>query len=334
MAGEASLTDTYQALLSTTQRNYLEAGKMFDNIHESTDELDWMMSGNRFKVVQGGERLSVGIVHEKNSTAKSYAGSEPLDVTPQEGMTRAFVNPKQYSVSVAITGDELTANRGEEAVVNLLMEKQGQAENGLADQLSTGVHGDGTGNDSKDLDGLLAAVSTSPTTGTYASINRANNTAYRNNAIGSVGDPSTNLLTNMRTGYNDAAQGKGTMSSEPDFILTDQDTFEAYEALVTPTLRFDGATGQGGASANLGTSSKGLWFKNANVRWSTYVTDGYMYILNSNHIWMVAYAGRDIKPSGPLQKPGDQDILVNQIFFKGNIVTNAPGKHTVLSGIS
>jgi hypothetical protein len=330
MAGEASITRVYEGLLTTTLDNYMESGKLFDNIADATPLLAWLMSGDRVKTVTGGDFLSTGMMHELNTTAKSYSGYEQLDVTPQEGMTRAFLDPKQYSGTVSISGDETTANAGEAEVLDLLQAKTMQTEISLADQLSQGAWSDGTGNSSKDLTGLQAMIDPTPATGTYANINAANNTAWRNQFAATVGAAATNLLSTLRTEYNDCSQGKGAMSTRPDKIFTTQTVHEALEAVLFPMFQFTGSAGESGANAGV----TNLAYKAADVDWDADCPSGNLYILDSAHLWLACYRGRKLESAGPLQRPGNQDALLTQILFKGNLVTPARKKLGGMSGIT
>ena len=332
MAGELSLTLTYQGLLTSTLFGYLDSNRFWDNVADATPTLDWYMSGERMRLQRGGERLTVAIMNELNDTAKSYSNYETLDTTATEGFTRATFDWKQYSVTIVISGNELTSNMGEAALFDLLQAKTTQAETSISNKLSTDLFTDGTGNSSKNLTGLDAMVDTTPTASTYAGINRANATWWRNQAVTSVGAAATNLLPNLRTQYNNCTQGKGGMGSKPDWITTTQTVHESFEALMFPFLQYQGAATQDN-SVNAGLSN--LRYKNASVTWDADETSGYMHILNGQHTWLVVHPDRRLAMAeGGFQKPVNQDALITQVLFKGNLVTNADKKLGVLSGIT
>ncbi len=332
MAGEGTLSDTYKDLLTTTMRTYLESGKLTDNIFSASPVLDWLRSGDRIKMVSGGERLSVGIMDKKNGTAKSYSGYDPLDITPAEISTRAFFQWKLYSVSVVISGDDLTSNSGDAAVLNLLKERQANAELSLGDKVATGVMTDGTGNGSKDITGLEAMIATTTTSGTYAGINRANNTRWRNKVSASVGAAATALLPAMRTIYNDCSEGRGTMSSQPDFGATTQTVHEALEALIYPMFRLQQTATA--VDANIGVG--GIRYKNMRIEWDPYIdTSGLFYLLNSKHIWLVVHSARNfVMADEGFQKPVNGDSLISQILAKLQLVTNCDIKLGKMTGIT
>ena len=110
MANETSLTLSYAPLLSTTLMKVLDSGALNDQVFDADVFLAWLRGSGRLKVIDGGERIRVGLLHEKNSTAGWYADYEALDTTAQNGMTAAFYNWKQGAVSISVHGKELRSN--------------------------------------------------------------------------------------------------------------------------------------------------------------------------------------------------------------------------------
>ena len=330
MANETALSLTYAPLLTSTLFNYVNANSFTDNVFDATPSLKWYKGSQKLK--SGGERLSVAIMHETNSTVNSYSGLDVLDTSESTGFTRAFFPWRLYSASIVISGDELTSNMGEAELFDLLNAKTTQAELSLANRLSTDLYTDGTGNSSKNLTGLVAQVDSTPTVGTYASINRANNTAWQNQAQASVGAAATNLLSNLRTQYNNCTQGKGGLGSKADGISTTQTVHESFEALMFPFLQYRGDSSSDN-SVNAGLSN--LRYKNAEVFWDADVPSGELYILNSNHSYLCVHRERDMTMAeGGFQKPVNQDGLICQILWKGQLATDAPKKLAVLTGIN
>lgn len=331
MANETSLTLSYGPLLTSTLFNYLDSGSFTDNVADATPTLQWYMGGDRIKLENGGERLSGAIMHEFNNTAAAYSGTQVLDTSESTGFTRFFLNWKLYSVSVVISGDELTSNMGEAQLFDLLSGKTTQAELSLANLLSTDVFS-ATADGGTALTGLQSMVDSTPTTGTYASINRANNTAWQNQAATSVGSAATNLLSNLRTQYNNTTQGKGGLGSKADAIITTQTVHESFEALMFPFLQYTGSA-TADNSVNAGLSN--LRYKNAQVWWDADCPSGTLFILNSMHTKMCVHRQRNMAMAeGGFQKPVNQDALITQILFKGNLTSNAPKKLAILTGIT
>ena len=66
------LTDSYDALLTTTARNY--APRLRDNITRGNKLLAWLKDRGRFRSVDGGERVQIPLMYGHNTTADIYHG--------------------------------------------------------------------------------------------------------------------------------------------------------------------------------------------------------------------------------------------------------------------
>lgn len=319
-----SETRTYDALLTTTLANFRE--KLVDNIFDTYPTLSWMngklgkaLRGNSVKrTVSGGESIVEHLLYEQNSTVGSYTGAEPLDLTLQEGMTIARYNWKQYSASVGITGIESRNNQGEAKMIDLLQAKVTQAEMSFRDRLSVDTFGDGTGNGGKNLTGLGAIVSTSTTVGGLAP---ATYSWWKSTVTGS-GSFASQGLSDMRTIYNTLSFG----NDKPDFIVTDQNVFEYYEAALQPQERYTNTK-----AANSGFLN--LTFKNIPIVFDRDCTSGYMYFLNSGALSLVVHKDADFSTS-PFVRPDNQDVTTSVILLQGNLTTNNRRKLGVLTGIT
>lgn len=330
MANETSLTLSYAPLLTSTLFNYINSGSFSDNFFDATPTLQYY--NQNVKLKSGGERLSVAIMHEENGTVDSYEGLDVLNTNESEGFTRAFFPWKLYAGSIVISGDELTSNMGEAELFDLLQAKTSQAELTMGNRLSTDLFTDGTGNSSKNLTGLLAQIDSTPTVGTYASINRANNTAWQNQASTTVGSAASELLGDLRTQYNLTSQGKGGMGSKADGIAMTRAIHESFEALMFPFLQYVGEK-TADNSVNAGLSN--IRYKNADVWWDDDVPSQNYFILNSRHSYLCVHRDRNVSMAeGGFQKPVNQDGLVAQILFKGQLASDAPKKLSISTGVS
>jgi hypothetical protein len=329
MANETSLTLTYAPVLTSTLMNVIDSGALHDQVFNNDVFLQWLRESGRIKVIDGGERIRIGMLHEKNSTAGWFADYESLDVTGQAGMTAAFYNWKQGSVSVSVHGRELRSNKGASRITNLQQEKINQAALSLADIVATGAFSDGCGSSSKQLTGLAAMNETTPGTTAYASV-ATGNTEWQNQVQASVGAAAVNLLPKLRTLYNDCKQGKGGAGSSPDFAVTTQTVHEALEALLFPQVRYQ-QNPSGGADAGLST----LLYKGTRVEWDDYCTSGELHLLNSNHIMFFVHADANFAMAEEgFQRPVNQDALMTQVLLQGNLATNNRRKNGKLAGLT
>ena len=324
--GDASPTITWGPLISATIMEYLESGMLRDQVHEKSELWKWMKSGNRIKTLSGGERIKVPLMYEGSGNFKRYSGLEALDVSGYDGITNAFFNWKQASTAVAISGLDKRSNQGENRIRDLTKDKLFQAQSTLADEMATDAFSDGTASGSKQISGLAAMVATTTTSGTYADVNTANNTAWRNQIQASIGSAATNLIPYLRTLYNDCTKIAG-VDGEPDAIFTTQTVAEAAEALVLPAVRY-----VGGKDADMYSKPK---FRNTSIMWDPKCTSGVLYMLNSRHVFLFVHqdANFSMMEAG-MQQPINQDAYVAPILFQGNMGTNLRAALGKLTGIS
>lgn len=290
-------------LLSTTLKKYRKS--LVDNIHKSSAVFFWLKENGALKEEDGGERIVQPLMYAKNDTAKSYSGYDALDVTPQQGIDSAEFNWKQYSASVTISGEEQRKNSGSSKLIDILDARTKQARMSLTETLTNGLFSDGTGNSSKDLTGLEAMVLAS---GTYGGINSATYTwwqSYVESTSEALG------LPKMRTAFNTAGiGGKDT----PDIIVTTQTLFEKYEGFLTSTVQTMSENRKKLGDAGFQV----LEFKGVPIVWDELCPSGTMYFLNTNHMKLVAHKDANFEVTD-FVKPENQDALVAQILFMGNL---------------
>lgn len=317
-------------MLSTTLKNYRKT--LTDNIFNSNAIFYLLKKNGVLKTESGGERIVEPLMYAKNDTAKSYSGYDILDTTPQEGIDSAEFNWKQYSVSVTISGEEQRKNKGNKyKIIDILDARTQQAEMSLTSALVSGIFSDGTGNNNKDLTGLKAMVSDS---GTYGGINSSTYAFWR-----AYVDNSTNALTlpEMRTAFNSVSLGG---KDTPDLIVTTQAIFETYEGLFT-NVAVTGSNARAGDFMTPSESQKKvadggfqtLAFKGTPITYDEDATTGAMYMLNTKHMKMVVHEDANFETT-EFVKPENQDALVAQILFMGNLTCNRRKSFALLSNKS
>lgn len=62
---------------------------IFDNIFKDSAFLAALRNRGAVEKQDGGERIALPLMYEKNSTVKSYQGEEVIDTTLQDGLTTA-----------------------------------------------------------------------------------------------------------------------------------------------------------------------------------------------------------------------------------------------------
>ena len=163
-----SANSNFDQLLSTTLANY--RSQLTDNVFTARPLTYKLMDNGRIRMLNGGTKIVEPLIYGKNSTVASYSGYDSLSLAPQEGISAAEYEWKQYAASIAISGIEEAKNNGEQEVINLLEAKIMQAEESMREGFNQMFFADGTGNSGKAWNGLGNLVEAS---GTVGGINRA-----------------------------------------------------------------------------------------------------------------------------------------------------------------
>ncbi len=353
MAFQASETRTYDSLLSTTLANW--AAGMEDTISTANKFFYAIRRSGSYKSVDAlGERARYSLRTDQNSTANVYGGYDPIDVTPQEGMTAAFYNWTQMAVSISISRIEERKNSGEMAMLDLLEEKIDQASDSInelwakATFLGNGVNSATaiTTPFTSTLTGrtwftpLALLVSTSPTTGTVGGIpnNSTNNTGvtfWANQRRAATDTNFSSFFADLDGLRNDCSKGVG---GPPDMHFVDQNTYQFYcKALRT----FHHNT----SYARADIPFENVLFYGQPVMWDEYMpnssgtttvlstTQGTWYMLNSKFL-QIKYDSQTNFITTPFVRPENQDAKTAQILWYGTLGTGNRRKHGVLDDIN
>ena len=303
----------FDALLSTTLANY--RSQLTDNVFTARPLTYFLMDKGRIRMLNGGTKIVEPLIYGKNNTVGSYSGYDSLSLTPQEGISAAEYEWKQYAASIAISGIEEAKNNGEQEIINLLEAKIMQAEESMREGFNQMFFADGTGNGGKNWNGLGNLVEAS---GTVGGINRATAgnefwRSYEENSAGAL------TLAQMSTAYNSVSVG----NDHPDMVLTTQTLFEKYEALLQPQLRYtDTKTADAGF--------QNLLFKAAPVVYDVHCTAGIVYFLNSKYLTLVGHSGKWFAQT-EFVKPEDVDARYALIMCYGNLTCRNAAKQGKLT---
>lgn len=316
-----SETRQYDTLLTTTMANY--AGKISDNVFDDYPALSWIngklasaKGGKRKKVLDGGESIEVELMYEQSSSVKKYTGYEPLNLTPQEGVTKGRYAWRQIAVSITISGLERRSNMGEAKLIDMLETKTMQAEGSMRDQLSRDFFGSNA--DGKSWDGLGLILDPTATIGGLAPATFTwwVPTSTASGSFAAVGQKDMRILFNTLTYGNET----------PDGIFTTQTIFQYYEDSLQPQVRYTDE-----ASANAGFEN--LRFKNRPMYFDRDCTSGQILMLNSKHLKLAVHKDADMHAT-PFVTPNDQDATSSLILFQGNLIVDERRKHGRLTSVT
>ena len=355
----SSLTDNYDALLTTTLRNMQPT--LRNNITKGNKFLAWLESKGQWRKVDGGERIQVPLMHAQNSTADIYQGYGVLDTTPQDGITSAFFDWAQLSVSISISRKEERQNSGTSKKIDLLKAKTMQAEASIKEILNNCLVA-GRITASAASGQFLARIGRLDTSATgplplaalidtnktrSVSIGNINGNTYpfwRNQATSSTATTFAGLKLEMNGVYNDCSKGSG--GGAPDLVISDQTGWQTYWGSLSSLERYyrDDAK-----TVDVLGGSEALAFRGAVMLWDEVVPDtetnaevvdaigthtvSTMFFINSKTMEFITDADTDFITT-PFVAPTNQDAKTAKILWMGCLGVNERRKNGVLYGIS
>jgi len=301
----------FDNLLTTTLANYRKT--LTDNVFTARPLTYTLMEKGRIRMLNGGTKIVEPLIYGLNSTVGSYSGYDSIALTPQEGISAAEFEWRQYAASISISGMEEAKNNGDQEIINLLEAKIMQAEESMREGFNTMFFGDGTGNSSKNWNGLGNLVESGNTVGNIDSSTYTWWKSYEENTATAL------TLAQMATAYNSVSVG----NDHPDTLLTTQTLFEKYEALLQPNLRYtDTKTADAGF--------QNLLFKAAPVMYDTGCTAGTFFFLNSKYLTLVGHSDKWFSQTAFIS-PEDTDARYALIMCYGNLTVRNRAKQGKLT---
>ena len=259
-------------------------------------------------------------------------------------------NPRFNAANIALAVTDIAANNTVRKVLSLVEVEMMSRAQDLADSIGTQFYGDGTGTGNKEFLGLGIVVSDS---GSIGGLARSTYTTLQSTVTASGGALS---LYKMRTLFNAISDA----SIQPTESYTDYPTWALYETLLQPQEKIN-------KEVNLAPNFKGytgfdaIVFAGLPIIADRKCTAGYMYMLNTDYLdfyglpVLVAdgMGGKPVKVGGKLFtgnqyseasnlgffwtgwiKSTNQLAYNSQIVVGGNLVTDNPRRHGVLTGIT
>lgn len=271
----------------------------------------------------------------------SYAGADVFG-TAQEDVRQQFtINPSQYYANLTITGIQRAANKGKEAIVDLLTAEFTSVSRALNDLMGTDLYGDGTGNNNKALTGLIAQVDDGTNVSTFQGLSRTTYPTLQstyNTQSGALG------LDDLATDFDGAQIGY----DQPTLGVTTPAVFSIIEALYLATSRYQlvqqvgrvRATAAGvmpesaGVNGNVGFT--GIMFRGMPIILDDKCTTGNLYMLNENYLDLYEMSPDPAFVAGTQdgfgwtgwKKPSNQDVIVSQMIWYGQLVGTEPRKNS------
>jgi hypothetical protein len=297
-----------------------------DQIYGSNVLLYRLMKGNK-RMVQGGTQIEVPLMYKRFTTGGAYSGYDVFDTTPHDTIRNAVFNWKQHQVTWSVDGLTMLKADSPLAIANFLTLQSQQAYMEMAENLATGLFGDGIGTvtGTKDLDGLAGLVGSGSSIGnqSYGGLDRTTYTWWNSSVTGISSTDAMDEATLM-TAFTAAQRG----GQSPTLIVSGQDQWNRYWALGAASGSADRFPRQPQGHDDLLYSAGFTNLLFNNVPWvaDSHVTEGVVsssnsrvYMLNENFLHWIVSPRADFYLK-PFQEPHNQDAMVASLLWAGNLV--------------
>lgn len=312
MAFPSAISD----IIATTIQN--RSGVIADNVTKNNALLAYIKRSGNVRKFSGGNVILQELSFAENGNASWYSGYETLPIAAADVISSAQYDIKQAAVPVTISGLEQLQNAGKEKIIDLLEARISVGESTMANLIAAGVYSDGTGYGGKEISGLKAQVSLTPTN-VVGGIDRnaAIGAFWKNQVLTGGGAPTA---ANIQQSFNTlwAKQVRG--ADRPNLVVLDNVYWGVYMASLQAIQRFTNTD-----SANLGFVT--LKYMDADVVLDGGV-GGFMpsssaYFLNTKYLHYRPHADRNMVPLSPGKRYSvNQDAEVQILAWAGNLTAS------------
>jgi hypothetical protein len=313
MAGNAN----YDRLLSATLQKYRPT--LEDNIFTSKPLLYAITNFGNVETLDGGVSITQPLMYAELGNQGSYSNSDTFLTAEDEGTTAANYAWKQYYATIRLANIEIAKNQGASAVLRIVENEVERAELSIAESLDEMFIGDGTGNGSKDFNGLGNLVGQNTTAVGGIDPAGAGN-AWWQSQIQTTGGAITHVA--LRNLYLTCSEG----NDFPTNIFTTQALYAAADALMTQRQRF-----MDPAMADQGFET--IMFHGAPISFDRNITAGELFMLNLKYITLYKLGNNWFNMSDWME-PTNQDIRIKKILLYGELAISNRKRQGFDSGLT
>jgi hypothetical protein len=244
-----TLTQFLDNLYTTTWQNRMEG--VADNVFNATPFWFWMKDKGKLKSQRGGRFIEENLEYAANGNISWVDKGTTVALNDFEFLTIAIYNWRYLAASIVRFGTDDQKNNGKAKIVSLMNAKLDNTEQSLIGEFesrlvgSVGTMTAGTTTASAPaFDGLQCLVANDPTSnlgGNGIAVGGIDSTQaqyawWRNQTINMNNTSfATNGINKMRTMLNNCMNNR--RENRPDIILSDQWSYEQYEAAVLTFYR-------------------------------------------------------------------------------------------------
>lgn len=319
-------TEVLDDLYTTTWQNRKK--EVTDNIFTATPLTNELFKRGGIKLNgTGGRFLEVPLAYAKNETVTSLGKGDTISLSETKFLTVAQYNWKYIAGSLIRYFVDDTMNKSVQQHINWINAKIDNLRDSMTDDIERQLFGDGTGNSSKDLDGLANLIDSTPTVArTVGNIAQTTYSWWQNRQKTATGAASVYLLSDMRNLANTCSEGKTRML--PNILITTQAVAELFDDEVLEQ-RMIISVKDGADPESMTTAWKGI-----PLQWSSQCPTGLMYFISSKYFGITIDPDVNFEMTEWKPIPNQVNDRVAQVVAKLNCITNRRMSLGVMTSIA
>lgn len=303
-----------------------------DLVSDANVVLSLLRDNGGWKTYQG-PTIRERLMYQLHGSYVRYSGFEFLTPVHAEIISDAEFVPKQSAVVFSLSMEEILANSGSDAqLLDVFATHMEAAEMELENKVTEDIHSDGTADGGRQIGGMQLILPDDPSTGTYGGINRANVAAWRPSSYDVSAyswDHTTETTinsTSVHAIYSQVIRETSKGKKGANIILAAESHYGAFEAGLQAIQRVT----NGGGEGKLGFPSLKFYGGGRNLDVvleggiGSYMPDDVTYVLDTKSLCMRYHPQRNFSKMGGKQRPINQDAIVQQIGFMGEMTLKDP----------
>lgn len=302
-----------------------------DIVYDSTPLTKILKDENRITTKSAsGPELRIPVEFDKLQ-AQWFTGYDKIAITPKELVNSAVFNWARVVAPFSLTGTELLYNQSEAEVIDLMSFYIAAAEKSAREAFELGMVSDGTADGGRQMIGFGGSIPTTPNTGTYGGISRADVTEWRPSFFdisnGDVAGYTTWDSTTARGIISKITLDRSRGNMRPDLWIFSSDMWQAVEASFVAHQRLGSER-----SARLGYA--GLTYMTGAGPVDLVAAGGIGNVMPANTAFGIdtssmsiyEFPGQSFVPfhPGDGMRPVNQDAMAQGIVWTGQAVVENP----------
>jgi len=300
-----------------------------DNVSNHIALYRSMKENDGLESYSGGRSIIEEMSYAENATYQRYYNAQPLNTALNTTMTAAEFAHKQIAIAVVMSGLEKRMNSGPDGFIDLSASRYKIAEQSFLNNFEADLISDGTADGGLQVGGLKAAVSSTPTSGSYGGIDRsvAGGAFFRNLKFNTVTDTTApapggvaTSAANIKDYYNYMINQLRRGSDRPTIVIAGQSHYQFLQSALNAIQRITSEQRSVDAGFReleyLGipvVMSGGVSFGG-----QTYIATDRSYFLNTKYLKLRYHKDANMEPLEELRQI-NAEVWCQLIIWMGNL---------------